>query len=243
MQWQGDRMTKRKADANVLAALVFGLICYSAALADETIQIGQSAAVLLRPNSRVGSVILMPGGDGSINPGPSGEINSLTGNQLVRTRNAYVAHGLAVLVADADLDLARAVQFMARIKEPVTVIATSRGTIRAAVGISRGAKPNALVLTSGFLTSESGSVPNVASILGTPAALPPTLVIHHRNDGCKFTQPAGVAPFILWSAGRARPVWLSGGVSLGNPCEAQAYHGFNGLDDEVVTLAAGFHGL
>ncbi|MFZ0988230.1 MAG: alpha/beta hydrolase, partial [Xanthobacteraceae bacterium] len=68
-------MTKRKAGANVLAALVFGLICYSAALADETIQIGQSAAVLLRPNSPVGSVILMPGGDGSINPGPSGEIN------------------------------------------------------------------------------------------------------------------------------------------------------------------------
>jgi len=236
-------MTKRKAGANVLAALVFGLICYSAALADEMIQIGQSAAVLLRPNSPVGSVILMPGGDGSINPGPSGEINSLIGNQLVRTRNAYVAYGLAVLVADADLDLARAVQFMARIKEPVTVIATSRGTIRAAVGISRGAKPNALVLTSGFLTSESGGVPNVASILGTPAALPPTLVIHHRNDGCKFTQPAGVAPFIVWSGGRARPVWLSGGVSLGNPCEAQAYHGFNGLDDEVVTLAAGFHGL
>jgi hypothetical protein len=236
-------MTKQAACANVLALLVFGLTCYSTALADETIQIGGSAAVLLRANSPVGSVILMPGGDGSINAGPNGEINSLLGNQLVRTRNAYVTHGLAVLVADADLELARAVQFMAQIKEPVTVIATSRGTIRAAVGISRGAKPNALVLTSGFLTGESGSVPNVASILGTPAALPPTLVIHHRDDGCKFTQPAGVAPFIQWSAGRAHAVWLSGGVSLGNPCEAQAYHGFNGLDNEVVTLAAGFHGL
>jgi hypothetical protein len=96
--------------------------------------------VLLRPNSPVGSVILMPGGDGSINPGPDGEINSLIGNQLVRTRNAYVAHGLAVLVADADVDLVSAVQFLAQIKEPVTVIAISRGTIRAAVGISRGAK-------------------------------------------------------------------------------------------------------
>jgi hypothetical protein len=98
------------------------------------------------------------------------------------------------------------------------------------------------VLTSGFLTKESGSVPNVSSILGVPETLPPTLVIQHRNDACKFTQPAGVDPFIAWSAGHARAVWLSGGVSLGNPCQALAYHGFNGLDDEVVTLAAGFHG-
>jgi hypothetical protein len=44
---QGDQMTKRKAGANALAALIFGLICCCAALADETIQIGQSAAVLL----------------------------------------------------------------------------------------------------------------------------------------------------------------------------------------------------
>jgi hypothetical protein len=225
----------------VLAALLFISFWSSAACADETIQIGDSAAVLLRPSSPGGSIILMPGGDGLINAGPNGEINRLLGNQLVRTRNAYLARGLAVLVANADIDLARGVQFMAEIKKPVTVIATSRGTIRAAVGISRGAKPNALVLTSGFLTRESGSVTNVASILGMPDVLPPTLVIHHRDDGCMFTQAAGVAPFITWSAGRARAVWLSGGNSVGDPCEAHAYHGFNGLDEEVVTLAAGFH--
>jgi hypothetical protein len=233
-------MPKAKACAIAMAALT--VICCSAAFADETVEIDQSPAVLLRPSSPAASVILMPVGNGLINPGPNGEINSLIGNQLVRTRNDYVARGLAVLVADAGIDLARAVQFMNQIKGPVTVIATSRGTIRTAVAIDGGAKPNALVLTSGFLTAESGSIPNVASILGKPNALPPTLVIHHRDDACKFTQPAGVAPFIAWSAGRARAVWLSGGVSVGNPCEARAYHGFNGLDGEVVTLAAGFHG-
>jgi len=235
-------MTEPKARAVLVAMLIFWLICFSAAFADETVQIANSAAVLMRPDAPAGSVILMPGGDGLISPGPNGEINRLLGNQLVRTRSAYLARDLAVLVADADIDLARAVQFMAQLKAPVTVVATSRGTIRAAVGIAHGAKPNALVLTSGFLISESGSGPNVASILGTPNALPPTLVIHHRDDACKFTQPAGVAPFIAWSAGRARAVWLSGGISVGDPCEARAYHGFNGLDDEVVTLATGFHG-
>jgi len=235
-------MTQPKVAATLAAVFIFWLISFSAAFADETVQIGNSAAVLLRAGAPATSVILMPGGDGLISPGPNGEINRLLGNQLVRTRNAYLAHGLAVLVVDADIDLVRAAQFMAQLKAPVTVIATSRGTIRAAVGIARGAKPNALVLTSGFLSAESGSGPNVISILGTPNALPPTLVIHHRDDACQFTQPAGVAPFIAWSAGRARAAWLSGGNSVGDPCEARAYHGFNGLDDEVVTLAAGFHG-
>jgi hypothetical protein len=30
------------------------------------------------------------------------------------------------------------------------------------------------------------------------------------------------------------------GVSEGDPCEARAYHGFNGIDGQVVGLAAGF---
>jgi hypothetical protein len=129
---------------------------------------------------------------------------------------------------------------MAAIKRPVTVIATSRGTIRAAEGIARGARPDALVLTSGFLSPESGGGGNVEQILGSAAALPRTLVIHHRQDGCKFTLPAGVDPFIRWSAGRARVVWLSGGADEGDPCEAGAHHGFNGIDGQVVGLAAGF---
>src|SRR5262249_9742412 len=115
-----------------------------------------------------------------------------------------------------------------------------RGTQRAAEGIAAGARPDALVLTSGFLSPESGSSRNVMSILGSPSALPRTLVIEHREDRCKFTQPAGVDPFVKWSAGKARVSWLSGGDEQGDPCEAFAHHGFNGLDSEVVGLAAAF---
>ena len=185
-------------------------------------------------------MILMPGGDGYIAAGPGGQIGSLRNNQLVRTRSAYKAHGLAVLVIDAGMNLAAAVDYMAKIKRPVIVVGTSRGTLRAAQGIARGARPDALVLTSGFLTNESGSHENVANILGSPDKLPRTLVIHHRQDGCKFTQPAGVAPFIKWAAGKARVSWLDGGADDGNPCQANAHHGFNGLDGRVVSLAAGF---
>lgn len=209
--------------------------------ADETVSIGGSQAVLLRPAAPKASVILMAGGDGYIAASPGGTIGHLKNNQLVRTRAAYQAHGLAVLVVDADVNLAAAVDYMAKIKRPVTVIGTSRGTLRAAQGIARGARPDALVLTSGFLTDESGGRENVANILGSPGRLPRTLVIHHRQDGCKFTLPAGVAPFIKWAGGKARVVWLDGGSNVGNPCQAQAHHGFNGIDGRVVSLAAGFH--
>jgi hypothetical protein len=212
----------------------------TSAFADETVTIGGSRAVLIKPAAPRASVILLPGGDGAIRAGEHGDIHGLTGNQLVRTRNAYVARGLAVLVADYNTDLKAAVDTMAAIKRPVTVIATSKGTLRAAEGIARGARPDALVLTSGFLSPDSGGTVNVMSILGSPSALPRTLVIEHRNDACKFTLPAGVEPFIKWSGGRARVSWLSGGAEEGDPCEAFGHHGFNGLDGQVVSLAAGF---
>lgn len=209
--------------------------------ADETVNIGGSNAVLLRPSAPRASVILMPGGDGHIAAGPGGTIGKLKGNQLVRTRNGYLARGLAVLIVDADVNLARAVDYMAAIKRPVTVVATSRGTLRAAHGIAGGAKPDALVLTSGFLTDGSGSGQNVANILGSPRLLPRTLVIAHRHDTCRFTQPAGVEPFIRWAGGKARVTWLDGGMDSGDPCQAGGHHGFNGLDGQVVSAAAGFH--
>lgn len=223
------------------ATAILGILVCGSAFADETVSIGGSRAVLIKPAAPRASVILMPGGNGAIAAGDRGDIHALNFNQLVRTRQAYAARGLAVLVVDAGTPLDGAVQYMAAIKRPVTVIATSRGTLRAAEGIARGARPDALVLTSGFLSADSGSGQNVMSILGSPASLPRTLVIHHRQDGCRATLPAGVEPFVKWSGGRARAVWLSGGTNEGDPCQARAHHGFNGLDGQVVGTAAAFH--
>jgi len=223
------------AAAAMLAGLSFG-----SALADETVNFGGSRSVLIKPKAPHGSVILMAGGDGAIRAGDHGDIHGMNGNQLVRTRHAYAARGLAVLVMDASTDLNSAVQYMAAIKRPVTVVATSMGTIRAAKGIASGARADALVLTSGFLSQGSGDSYNFMSIVGSPAALPRTLVIHHSQDTCKHTLPAGVEPFIKWSAGRARVAWINGGNTQGDPCEAFSHHGFNGQDGQIVGIAASF---
>src|SRR5258705_11002464 len=97
------------------AAMLAGLSC-APAMADETVSVGGSRAVLIKPKAPRASVILLPGGDGSIRAGDNGEIGSLKFNQLVRTRHAYAARGLAVLVADANTSLDAAIQYMAAIK-------------------------------------------------------------------------------------------------------------------------------
>jgi hypothetical protein len=232
---------KNRMSAAVLAAVLmaFG----PPATAQETVSVGGAQAVLLKPKGApIGSIVLLAGGDGQLGIGANGSITRLRGNQLVRTRADYAARGFAVLVPDGGVDVAAAVNYMAAIKRPVTLVGTSRGTQRAAIGIAQGARPDALVLTAGFLSPQSGEGVNrhVIRLIGSPSALPRTLVIHHRKDACKYTLPAGVEPFIAWSQGRARATWLDGGTNVGDPCEARAYHGFNGLDGRVVAAAAAF---
>jgi hypothetical protein len=221
-----------------LFALLAAIPANAAGVEVSGVSVGGVSAALLKPSKPRGAIILMAGGDGYIGVGADGSIQR-TGNQLVRTREAYAARGFAVLVPEGDVDVAAAVQMMTQYGK-VTLIGASRGTLRAANGIAAGAHPSRLVLMSGFLTNESGSSENVANILTSPAALPPTLVIHHRHDECDKTSPSGVAPFLAWAGGKARVVWLDGGVSEGPPCEAQAYHGFNGIDGRVVAAVSAF---
>jgi len=226
------------------AALTATGILTLPALADETVTVGGAQAVLIKPGGAPkGSIILMAGGNGLLNIGPNGSIGSLKGNQLIRTRHAYAERGLAVLVPDAGVDLAAAVKYMAAVARPVTLAGTSRGTQRAAEGIAAGARPDALVLTSGFLSPQSGQGVNrhvIRLVGGSPGALPRTLVVHHRHDGCHFTLPSGVQPFLDWSKGKASVVWLDGGNDSGDPCEAGGHHGFSGLDAQVVNAIANF---
>ncbi len=214
-----------------------------------TVLVGGVRAVLIKPAKPIGAIILLAGGDGRIGVEDDGVIKR-QGNQLVRTRMAYARKGFAVLTPDLGYDLAALVDYMRTIKRPVTVAGTSRGTQRAAEGVAAGARPDKMVLTSGFLSDASTGEPpgnvrrrsenSVISLLESPRLLLPTLVVHHRQDHCWLTSPAGVAPFIAWAGGKARVVWLEGGEETGDPCEAQGHHGFRGIDQKVVDAVAAF---
>ena len=202
-----------------------------AAIADQAVSVGGALALLNKPGSARAAVILIPGGDGVLNVQQDGTFTNLGGNQLVRTRKAYLAQGIATLTIDRGVDVAAAVNYMRGISRSVVVVGTSRGSLRVAAALA--ARPNGIVLTAAFLD-------NVRSSVGSPAALPPTLIVHHRQDGCRHTPPAAVEPFKAWGGARVRVAWMDGGVNVGDPCQARAYHGFNGLDGKVVATVAQF---
>ena len=214
--------------------LIAGFVAVSmpwAARAEEAVKIGNAYALLNKPASAQVGLILIPGGDGVMNIKADGTFSSGKNNQLVRTRQAYLAHGIATLTIDVDVDVPSAVNYMRKVAPVVVVAGTSRGSLR--VPNSLPAKPNAIVLTAAMLN-------DVRSSVGSSSALPPTLLVHHRKDACRVTLPQAVEPFKTWAGNKVQVVWLQGGISAGNDCGAQAYHGFNGLDGQVVSAIAQF---
>jgi hypothetical protein len=201
------------------------------ACADDAVTVGGALALLNKPAAPRAAIVLIPGGDGVLGVRPDGTFAGLAGNQLVRTRKAYVGRGIATLTIDRGVDAAAAVRYMRALSRTVVVVGTSRGTLRVSGALAAG--PGGIVLTSGFLD-------DVRSAIGNPAALPRTLIVHHRRDGCRFTPPTAVDPFKAWGGAKVRVVWMDGGVSVGNPCRARGYHGFNGIDGQVVSAIAGF---
>jgi hypothetical protein len=93
------------------------------------------------------------------------------------------------------------------------------------------------VLTSTILTEEKGR-PVPVMPLGTVKI--PTLVVHHKEDGCQHCAYGEIPKLMdkLTAAARKELVTIEGGTNIGDPCEAQAYHGFNGRDEEVADKIA-----
>lgn len=225
---------------------------------------GQSIRVLVqRPIDRaLGSVVLVAGGHGNLEIAADGSIGWGSGNQLVRTRALYVAAGFVAAVPDiapefkrpggADesyrssaghaRDLGALIAHLRAEVPPVWLIGTSRGAMSVANGAARltGAeRPDGIVITSGMLMSHRGNAPSAqSSVRELNRIAVPTLLLAHELDQCEFT-PAGDAAWfrkLLTGAPRVDVKTLTGGITQGPACEVRAYHGFNGLDHEVVDL-------
>jgi putative intracellular protease/amidase len=217
---------------HVIVVLIAMIACATAALADEAVQLSGGYGLLNAPRAPRAAIVLIPGGNGHLGIRGDGSFSALRGNQLVRTRAAYASAGVASLVVDGGVSVASAVAYLRqRFNRPVTVAATSRGSLRIAEALN--ARPNGIAITAGFLDQVRGQI-------GSPGALPATLVVHHRRDGCQVTPPSGVEPFKAWGGARVRVVWIDGGANAGDPCQAGGYHGFAGNDGRVVGAVAGF---
>ena len=211
---------------------------------------------VIAPEAPRAVVILLAGGTGRVEISDDGGIRN-EGNFLVRTRRLFAGQGLAAVVPDAPsdrhegmtaafresanhvADLAAAIAW-AREKwhKPVWLVGTSRGTqsaAYAAVALSGDARsPDGIVLTSSVLARgrRDGGTPVQEQPLDQLKI--PVLVVHHENDPCPVCAPALLRGLKLPPAG-SRLIMESGGISTGKPCAAFSHHGYNGIEEAVVS--------
>ncbi len=118
------------------------------ARADEAVALAGGYGLLNAPRAPRAAIVLIPGGNGFLGIRADGSFASLQGNQLVRTRKAYAAAGVASLVIDAGVPASAAVTYLRqRFGRPVTVAGTSRGSLR--LGEALSSRPNGVVITAG----------------------------------------------------------------------------------------------
>lgn len=198
------------------------------------------------------SIILLPGGAGGI-----GMKNGFptSNNFLTRSRDLFAANGFNVVVvgkpSDKDdldgsfrisaehiEDLRRVVAFLKKDSGlPVWVVGTSMGTISATALAAAGGKEevSGIVLTSSVTKKKTGAVPEQK----LESIRLPVLVVHHEFDECKICVPGEVSQILkgLKNAPIKREVYVKGGANpTGNPCDALHWHGFIGMEKEVVDL-------
>lgn len=217
--------------------------------------------LIITPEKPKAAVILFAGGDGGLTLEADGRIPKLAGNFLVRSRQLFVDQGLTTVVIDAPSDkqsypylsgtrqtddhvtAVKAVIAWLRqqSKIPVWLIGTSRGTQAAAhiatrLPISDGG-PDGIVLTASVVNDQrSRDVTRMA----LDRIRIPVLFAHHREDSCRVCLFSDVPRLMerLTTPPRKELMVFEGGISEGDPCQARAYHGFNGIEAEVVRRIA-----
>jgi dienelactone hydrolase len=213
--------------------------------------------LLLSPENPKAFVILFPGGDGGLELTQKGSIRFLNDNFLVRTRQLFAERGLSVAIIDAPSDRQRTAlkgfrqkpEHVADIKAviawlkqqnnlPVWLVGTSNGTLSAAfVAIKLSADPggpDGLVLTSTILSGNDKLRP--VPEMPLEKIVIPVLVVHHEQDGCKFCPYSEIPDLMKKLTGTSRKelITFRGGQNRGDPCQALAYHGYNGIEKDVV---------
>jgi hypothetical protein len=210
-------------------------------------------------------VLLYAGGHGGLQIQADGSMRWGEGSFVVRTRRLFVEQGLAAAVIDAPSDrqqppflnrfrqtaehaqdaAAIITELRKRLAVPVWLVGTSRGTQSvAAIALQlsdQAGAPDGLVLTSSILRDPGGRPLPAMALEKLRLAV---LVVHHRQDGCEHCRYADLPQLMdKLATSRKELLSFSGGTSQGDPCEARAHHGFNGIEPQVVTaIARWIHG-
>ena len=209
---------------------------------------------VIRPRKIEASVILFAGGGGQLNISDTGI--GKDGNFLIRSRYKFAHNNLFVFIPDVASDQDDLIRkrtgkdHIADVKamirwlreqnpgKPVWLIGTSRGTISAAsvAAVTTGTDaPDGIVL-SATVTRPSKSGKDTVYSTKVKEISVPTLLVHHKDDACYVTPYADI-PELYNALEKVKIKQIksfSGGQSNGHKCRARSYHGFNGIEDDVV---------
>ena len=161
-------------------------------------------------------VILMPGAGGPV-----------SSDFVMRNRDRFRAAGFDTKVITVPRAVANAANLHSG-RRKVFLVGVDRGASQIAAAVALGAPADAAVMIS-------GDYGKAMRTLITPAVLPETLIVHHRQDRCAQAPSAHADRFVEWSGSRARVAWMSmPGKPDRNPCGPFGAHGFYHRDAEPV---------
>ena len=188
---------------------------------------------------------------------------------LVRNREDFARSGLITVLVDAPSDkkqeglnpffrmgeehLQDIKAIVSHLKKetglPIWLVGISLGSfssVNGAVGITEGI--DGFVLLSG-VTRSNRKRPKSILDMGLEKITIPAMIIYHKDDQCPDT-PASDAPLIekaLVQSPKVEVVYMTGGRNESNPkisvpqgCQALTYHGFYGIEKQLVSAIPDF---
>ncbi|MCZ6895572.1 MAG: alpha/beta hydrolase [Gammaproteobacteria bacterium] len=253
-QWTG---AMRIFSISLLSVLIsFGVL---AAEVQDVNSRGETTRLLVEQGGNPWvTVVLFAGGKGVMNISESGSIGWGRGNFLVRSRYYFQNFGAITAVIDAPTDRRyglhgfRSTEDQAKdvgavikhLREeyglPVWLIGTSRGTNSAANAALRlkSDKPDGIVLTASMLAYNPKWGGDYLLTMDLEKIKMPVLIAHHKKDACSVTPPGLVGELKekLINAEPVEVMWYESGSGVkGKVCQARHYHGFAGIEEEVVS--------
>ncbi len=221
---------------------------------------GTERVLLIAADRPKATVILFPGGDGVIGLASDGTIGEGT-NFLVRSRRHWSGFGYSVIIPDAPpgglMGQRQTSRYAAAVTAlvnyarqtspaPVWLIGTSQGTnavANAAARLNHGEIAGIILTSSVTVAGKKANEKETVFDADLAAVSVPVLVVAHADDGCKLSPPGNAEP--LRAAFKASPdaqsLTMSGGKpSAAGPCDAEAPHGFYGVEVDTIRRMAAF---
>lgn len=196
-------------------------------------------------------VLLFIGGDGVLDLKPDGSTTKQ--NPLNRSVNLWQQYGINSVLVDSPYDLGDArrgnvrgkTEHLARVESvvkyyknkfnvPVWIFGHSMGTVSAVQFANQNEKSSAIsgVIIAGTHIGETLS----------DSFSKPVMAIHHQKEACAAT-PISASESIIKARGKetkSELVMIDGGEDVGKACMGLAYHGFNKVEDQMVSAAVKF---